>query len=140
MDLVAEQQIWAAVDPIPGAKNEAFHITIGELIQWKHLWRILSDEFGLEFVEFDESEKPTRLVITKDKGPVWDRTVTESELITTKVEDVGIWRFADACSGQEKMLISCMNKSKEHGFLGFRNSKTSFLCWVKTLKARKIAP
>jgi len=33
-----------------------------------------------------------------------------------------------------------MNKSKEHGFLGFRNSKNSFIAWIDKMKFCKIVP
>jgi hypothetical protein len=33
-----------------------------------------------------------------------------------------------------------MNKSKEHGFLGFRNTAKSFNTWIDKMKACKIVP
>ncbi|KAL8130591.1 hypothetical protein V2J09_019746 [Rumex salicifolius] len=53
-DLIAEQQIWAAVDPF--AKNEAFNCSNGDLFRWKQLWRILAEQFGMEYVDYDESQ------------------------------------------------------------------------------------
>ncbi|CAL5436331.1 unnamed protein product [Camellia sinensis] len=43
-----------------------------------------------------------------------------------RLEEVGLWWFVDLMLSGEGMLDS-MNKSKEHGFLGFRNSKSSFI-------------
>ena len=37
-------------------------------------------------------------------------------------------------------LLDSMNKSKEHGFLGFRNSKNSFISWIDKVKGYKIVP
>ncbi|KAF8738586.1 hypothetical protein HU200_013959 [Digitaria exilis] len=79
-DLVAEQHIWAAVDPM--AKNEAFNCSNGDIFRWEQLWPILANRFGLE----------------------------------------------------------CMNKSKEHGFVGFRNTAKSFNAWIDRMKACKIVP
>ncbi|CBI22490.3 unnamed protein product, partial [Vitis vinifera] len=108
-DLIAEHHIWAAVDPF--AKNEAFNCSNGDVFKWKHLWKVLAEQFGLE-----------------EKG-----------LVPTKLEEVGQWWFADVVLSAGSSLDS-MNKSKEHGFLGFRNSKSSFLSWIDKMKAYKFVP
>ena len=47
-DMIAEHQIWAAIDPY--AKNEAFNCSNGDLLKWKHLWPLLARELGVEWV------------------------------------------------------------------------------------------
>ncbi|KAK9270136.1 hypothetical protein L1049_025712 [Liquidambar formosana] len=137
-DLIAEQQIWAAVDPY--ARNEAFNCNNGDVFKWKHLWKALGEQFGIECAVFEGGEERVSLAeMMKDKGPVWDEIVRENQLVPTKLEEVGGWWFADTMLGIEAMLDS-MNKSKEHGFLGFRNSKNSFISWVDKIKAYKIVP
>ncbi|KAK3231264.1 hypothetical protein Dsin_003145 [Dipteronia sinensis] len=64
---------------------------------------------------------------------------SDADLIPTKLEEVGQWWFADVVLTVENALL-CMNKSKEHGFLGFRNSKNSFITWIDKLKSYKIVP
>jgi hypothetical protein len=49
-----------------------------------------------------------------------------------------VWWFADMMLGGGEALLDSMNKSKEHGFLGFRNSKNSFISWIDKVKAYKI--
>ncbi|CAN1192182.1 (S)-8-oxocitronellyl enol synthase ISY1, partial [Linum perenne] len=44
-DLVGEHQIWAAVDP--NAKDEAFNVMNGDVFKWKHLWKVLAEQFGV---------------------------------------------------------------------------------------------
>ncbi|KAG5543543.1 hypothetical protein RHGRI_016320 [Rhododendron griersonianum] len=137
-DLIAEQQIWAAVDPY--GKNEVFNISDGDVYKWKHLWRILAEQFEVEYEEFDEREERVSLgEMMKDKGPVWDQIVRENGLVPTKLEEVGVWWVADVTLGFGDALDS-MNKSKEHGFLGFRNTKKSFVSWIDKGKAYKIVP
>ncbi|KAK9735979.1 hypothetical protein RND81_04G242700 [Saponaria officinalis] len=137
-DLIAEHQIWASVDDY--AKNEAFNCSNGDVFKWKHLWRVLAEQFGVEFVEFDESGGKTSLVeMMKGKEGVWDEIVRENGLTPTKLEEVGNWWFADFTLGGEALLDS-MNKSKEHGFLGFRNTKNAFISWIDKVKAYKIVP
>jgi hypothetical protein len=37
-------------------------------------------------------------------------------------------------------FVDSMNKSKEHGFTGFRNSTNSFTTWIDKMKVYKIVP
>ncbi|KAL7156916.1 hypothetical protein ABFS83_02G041100 [Erythranthe nasuta] len=137
-DLIAEHQIWAAVDRF--AKNEAFNVSNGDVFKWKHFWKALAEHFGVEFVEYEEGGEEVKLEeLMKDKGSVWDEIVRENGLTVTKLEEVGTWWFSDLILGGECSLDS-MNKSKEHGFLGFRNSKSSFVSWMYKVQACKIVP
>ncbi|KAK3013895.1 hypothetical protein RJ639_009423 [Escallonia herrerae] len=136
-DLIAEQQIWAAVDPY--AKNEAFNISNGDVFKWKHFWKVLAEQFEVECGEFEDGVKVSLVEEMKDKGPVWDEIVKEKGLLPTKLEEVGVWWFVDLMLGGEG-LLDTMNKSKEHGFLGFRNTKNSFISWIDKMKAYKIVP
>ncbi|XP_021728979.1 3-oxo-Delta(4,5)-steroid 5-beta-reductase-like [Chenopodium quinoa] len=137
-DLIAEHQIWAAVDPY--AKNEAFNCSNGDVFKWKQLWRVLGEQFEVEIVEFDENEGGFSLEERmKGKEGVWEEIVRENSLVPSKLNEVGTWWFVDATLAGEWYLDS-MNKSKEHGFLGFRNTKNSFISWIDKMKAYKIIP
>ncbi|PON94904.1 NAD(P)-binding domain containing protein [Trema orientale] len=136
-DLIAEQHIWASVDSY--AKNEAFNCNNGDVFKWKHFWKVLAEQFGIEDHGFKEGESLKLTELMKDKGPVWEEIVKENQLEPTKLEEVGLWWFADFILGGESQLDS-MNKSKEHGFLGFRNSRNSFISWIDKMKALKIVP
>ncbi|KAJ7958230.1 3-oxo-Delta(4,5)-steroid 5-beta-reductase-like [Quillaja saponaria] len=136
-DLIAEQHIWAAVDPY--AKNEAFNCSNGDVFKWKHLWKVLAEQFGIENYGFEEGSNLKLGEMMKDKGPVWEEIVKENQLQTTELEEVAVWWFADMILRGMGMLDS-MNKSKEHGFLGFRNSHNSFISWIDKMKAYKIVP
>jgi len=136
-DLIAEQQIWAVVDP--NARNEAFNCNNGDVFKWKHLWKVLAEQFGIENYGFVEGEEVSLIESMKDKGPVWDKIVRENQLQPTKLEEVGVWWFVDAMLKGGDYMDS-MNKSKKHGFLGFRNSKDSMITWIDKMKAYKIVP
>ncbi|KAL3834427.1 hypothetical protein ACJIZ3_009163 [Penstemon smallii] len=137
-DLIAEQQIWSSIDP--NGKNEAFNCSNGDLFKWKHLWKILADKFEVEYEEFDENQEYVSLSDRmKDKGPVWDEIVKKNNLLPTKLEEVASFWFADLVFLGECMLDS-MNKSKEHGFLGFKNTQNSFISVLDKMKAHKIVP
>ncbi|WMV50997.1 hypothetical protein MTR67_044382 [Solanum verrucosum] len=136
-DLIAEHQIWASVDP--NAKNEAFNISNGDVFKWKHLWKVLAEEFQVEAEEFDESKRWTLMEMMKDKGRIWEEIVKENGLVISKLEEIGGWWFVDLFLIGECPLDT-MNKSKEHGFLGFRNSKNAFISWINKIKTCKIVP
>ena len=136
-DLIAEQQIWAVVDP--NARNEAFNCNNGDVFKWKDLWKVLAEQYGIENYGFMEGERVTLVDLMKDKSLVWDEIVRENQLQRTKLEEVGVWWFADMMlKGGD--FVDSMNKSKEHGFLGFRNSKDSMITWINKMKTYKIVP
>ncbi|RZR83367.1 hypothetical protein BHM03_00009965 [Ensete ventricosum] len=138
-DLIAEQQIWAAVDPY--AKNEAFNISNGDLFKWKHLWAALADQFGLESVGYEGEASRFKLEdAMRGKEAVWVEIVAENELVPTKLDEVATWWFADVVLGVELAHLDSMNKSKEHGFLGFRNTVASFNSCIDKMRAFKIVP
>ncbi|EXB76662.1 hypothetical protein L484_011507 [Morus notabilis] len=137
-DLIAEHQIWAAVDTY--AKNEAFNCSNGDVFKWKHMWKVLAEQFELEDEEFeDDGDSLTLVEMMKDKGEVWDQIVKENGLVPTNLEEVGNFWLADLVLTLGTTLDS-MNKSKEYGFLGFRNSKSSFISWINKMKSYKIVP
>lgn len=137
-DLIAEQHIWAAVDPY--ARNEAFNCSNGDVFKWKQLWGVLAEQFEIEVEPFNEkSERVALEELMKDKERVWEAIVRENGLQETKLTDVATWWFVDLMLEHEGQLDN-MNKSKEYGFLGFRNTKNSFISWIDKVKGYKIVP
>jgi hypothetical protein len=82
-DIIAEQLIWAAVDPY--ARNEAFNCSNGDVFKWKHFWKVLAEQFGIENFGFDEDENLRLSEMMKDKGPVWEEIVKEKELCSVSI-------------------------------------------------------
>ena len=78
-DLIAEQHVWATVDP--HAKNEAFNCSNGDMLKWKHLWKVLEEQFGIAEYGFEEVSDLRLLEVMKDKGHVWDEIVREIQLL-----------------------------------------------------------
>ena len=76
----------------------------------------------------------------KGKEGVWEEIVRENQLQPTKLSEVAVWWFADMMLDGGFLLLDSMNKSKEHGFLGFRNSKNSFVNWIDKMKTYRIVP
>ncbi|KAJ8565424.1 hypothetical protein K7X08_008000 [Anisodus acutangulus] len=138
-NLVAEHQIWSAL--CQQGKNKAFNITNGDVFKWKHLWKVLAEQIGVEYVGFDEVEKIIPLSeLMKDKGPVWDKIVRDNKLVSTMLQEVGLWEFADILLAKGTSRLSSINRSKEHGFIGFRNSTNSFVYWIQKAKDNRLIP
>ncbi|KAK8943412.1 3-oxo-Delta(4,5)-steroid 5-beta-reductase [Platanthera guangdongensis] len=138
-DLIAEQQIWAAVDPY--AKNEAFNCSNGDVFKWKQLWTTLAEQFELESVGYRGEDERFKLeVAMKGKEELWEKIVQDNQLSPTRLEEIGNWWFADIMLNIEEEHLDTMNKSKEHGFLGFRNTQNSFISWIDKMKGYKIVP
>ncbi|XP_065865303.1 (S)-8-oxocitronellyl enol synthase CYC2-like [Euphorbia lathyris] len=137
--LLAEQQIWAAVTD--GAKNQAFNCSNGDVFTWKRLWKELSEIFDVGFVEFDEKDKIENWgEMMSGKSEVWDEIVEKYGLYKTKMEDVTCYDALSVVLNFEFQHVCSMNKSRELGFFGFRDTFKSIRFWVKRLKDMKIIP
>lgn len=141
-DVVAEQQIWAALER-PG-KRQAFNCSNGDVFRWKDLWKVLEEQFQVEYVEFEEGMDSLEEMM-REKGAVWDEIVVEKELLPTKLEEVGTWWYVDSVLRHEPVLGSCntsnsMVKSQEYGFWGCRDTQESFRYWIERAKIYKIVP
>jgi len=138
-DLVAEQEIWAAVDPL--ARNEAFNCSNGDLYKWKQLWPMVADRFGVEWAGYEGEDSQFMLAdAMAGKEAVWAEILQENELVTTELQEIANWWFLDAVFNVKCEHLDSMNKSKEHGFLGFRNTAKSFNAWIDKMKVLKIVP
>ncbi|KAF0897002.1 hypothetical protein E2562_031306 [Oryza meyeriana var. granulata] len=138
-DLIAEQHIWVAVDPV--GKNEAFNCSNGDVYKWKQLWPVLADKFRLEWTGYEGEESRVSLMeAMAGKEAVWAEIVREEGLVATELDQVANWWFVDALFMDKWEFLDTMNKSKEHGFLGFRNTVKSFQTWIDKTMLYKIVP
>ncbi|ESR45761.1 hypothetical protein CICLE_v100016292mg, partial [Citrus x clementina] len=122
---------------------EAFNCTNGDVFKWKHLWKVLAEQFEIENYGFGEEMGCERVrfeEVMKGKESVWEEIVRENQLQPTKLNEVAVWSYADVVLNIGAGYFVSMNKSKEHGFLGFRNSKNSFITWIDRLKSHRIVP
>jgi NACalpha-BTF3-like transcription factor len=135
-ELIAEQEIWASVEP--QAKNQALNSSNGDVFKWKKLWKIMADRFGMEVEDGGEGVKLAEAMA--GKNGVWEECVKQYKLEPTKLEKVAHWWFADIILNQVDENVSSMNKSKELGFLGWRNTERSFVDVLDKMKANNLIP
>ncbi|KAK4265857.1 hypothetical protein QN277_026852 [Acacia crassicarpa] len=136
--VLAEQHVWAAVTGKP--KNEAFNCTNGDFFTWKKMWKVLSEEFKVDFVEYKEEDEFDIVEMMNKKGPVWEEIVEKHGLYKTKLEEIACYPPFKAVSNFKFQHVSSMNKSKEYGFFGFADSFKSVRFWVARLRHMKIIP
>lgn len=136
-ELIAEQEIWACVDP--AAKNQALNSNNGDVFKWKTLWKILGERFGIEVPEYRDLGAPL-VELMKGKEDLWDQVVKEHKLEPVKLAEVGHWWFADLILRQEAENVASMNKSKALGFLGWRNTEQSFTEVLDKMKDNNLIP
>nr|ACZ66261.1 progesterone 5beta-reductase 2 [Digitalis purpurea] len=136
-DLLADHLVWGAISP--NAKNQAFNINNGDVFKWKHIWKVLADQFEIEFVGYEGKEPVSLEGLMKDKDSVWDEIVERYDLVPTKLKDIAAFWFADVAFSIEG-AVSSMNKNKEFGFMGFRDSTKSFISSVNKVRTYRFVP
>ncbi|KAK4390459.1 (S)-8-oxocitronellyl enol synthase [Sesamum angolense] len=136
-NLLAEHFLWTATDP--KAKNQAFNINNGDVFKWKHLWNVLAQQFGLEAVGYEGKEPVLLEDLMKDKDGVWDEIGKKHDLVPTKLRDIAAFWMADIVFRNKETLCS-MNKNKEFGFLGFRDTTKSFVNTINKMRTYRFIP
>lgn len=135
--MLAKQMIWAV--ETPGAANQAFNITNGDLFRWNWMWEQLAGFFDLEAAPYPGHATPLQEQM-KDAGPVWDRMVANYGLKRHSVHELAPWWHTDADLGRTFETFADMSKSRELGFLEFQKTTRSFFDVVERLRAEKIIP
>ncbi|KAJ1296637.1 hypothetical protein BS78_01G317400 [Paspalum vaginatum] len=139
-ELVGEQMVWGHLGPA-FAKNKAFNCANGDVYKWQQLWPMLASHFGVEWSGYVAEDQRFRLEEAMvDKEALWAEIVREKGLVETELDDITNWSFVDDVISAEKEQLDTMNKCKEHGFFGFRNTVRCFDKWIRRMKADRIVP
>ena len=138
--LVAEQQIWAGTTE--GAANQAFNCTNGDVFTWRSFWKVLCEQFDVELVECGLSDAGASDWVSSmmGKGPVWAEIVRENGLTESRLEEITSFRTVWLLVNLEFQHVSCMNKSREFGFVRSVDSLKSVKKWVSKLREMNIIP
>jgi hypothetical protein len=71
---LAKGMVWAVTSP--RAANQAFNLTNGDYVRWRHAWPIIADWFDMEVGDLI----PMSLSDFKaDKQPLWDEINCEAD-------------------------------------------------------------
>ena len=136
-DLLGEQLIWASTHK--NAENEAFNIANGDTFRWRWLWPQIAEYFGVSWEGPTETPRP---LVSQMEGAesAWREIAQREGLIEPDIGKLASWWHSDSDLGREIECFTDMTKSREAGFLNFRNSVTSFFDKVGKYRDAKILP
>lgn len=133
--LLARATAWAATEP--AAHGQAFNLTNGDVIRWRHLFEAIADHYGLRL------EEPQTIVLNEQMplyAGLWDQIVAEHGLQSTPWATLVDWRFADMILGSEWDNVSSTIKIRQAGFADCYDTIERTLELLDDLGERKIIP
>jgi nucleoside-diphosphate-sugar epimerase len=135
--LLADHLIWAATTP--AAENQALNIVNGDVFRWRRLWPRLAAALGVESVPFSGEIRPLEVQMA-DAGQIWAAIVARHGLRDTSVDSLASWWHTDADLGRKIETFTDMGRSRRLGFLGVRDTESSFVDLFERLRAERIVP
>ncbi|KZE13567.1 NAD-dependent dehydratase [Brevibacterium casei] len=134
-ELLAEATIWAGGEP--QAHGEAFNLTNGDTIRWRHLFEAIADHYGLSTAEpqkFDLAEQMPQY------SELWDEIVSKYGLEPTPWSTLVDWNFGDMILNSDFDNVSSTIKVRKAGFPGCHDTIDRTLELLDQLAERKIIP
>ncbi|MET0186711.1 MAG: SDR family oxidoreductase [Achromobacter sp.] len=136
--LLGRQLAWAAQSP--AARNQAFNTANGDVFRWRWMWAEIAAFFGLEAAPFPDAPMPLEARF-KDQAPaLWTALAAKHDLVEADVSKLASWWHTDADLGREIECLNDMTKSRDAGFLGYHDSRASFLELFTALRAQRVIP
>jgi nucleoside-diphosphate-sugar epimerase len=135
--LLADHLVWAATTP--AAANQALNIVNGDTFRWRRMWPRLAAALDVEPVGFDREPAP----LEEQMGvaaEVWPEIVRRHGLREYDVERLASWWHTDADLGRTVETFTDMGRSRRLGFVGVRDSETSFTELFARLQEERIVP
>ncbi len=135
--LLADHLVWAATTP--AAANQALNIVNGDVFRWRRLWPRLAAALDVEPVPFNGEPAPLERQMA-DAEEIWPEIVRRHGLRDLKIEKLASWWHTDADLGRTVETFTDMGRSRRLGFLGVRDSESSFTDLFSRLRAERIVP
>ena len=133
--VLAEHMAWAATEP--AARNQALHVTNGDVFRWKWLWHELARWFGVEPLPPGETTLEQQMA---DAAPVWDGIARKYQLAEPGLNKLASFWHSDADLNRPFEVLTDMSKSRQMGFAGSLPSEQSFTQLFARLRQEKIIP
>jgi nucleoside-diphosphate-sugar epimerase len=135
--LLADHLVWAATTP--AAANQALNVVNGDVFRWKRLWPRLADALGVEPIEFDGEIAPLEWQMA-DAAAIWPEIVQRHGLRDLAVDRLASWWHTDADLGRTIETFTDMGRSRRLGFLGVRDTESSFTDLFARLRVERVIP
>lgn len=136
-ELLAEQILWCATDE--RGQNEAFNIANGDVFRWRWLWPQIAEYFGLEWEGFVDEPRTLESAMTGAEA-VWEEIVGRHDLAEADLARVASWWHTDGDLGRNIEVLTDMNKSRNAGFSGYRDTRDAFFRYAERYRAARIIP
>jgi nucleoside-diphosphate-sugar epimerase len=136
-DLLADHLVWAATTP--AAANQALNVVNGDVFRWRRMWPRLAVALEVEPRGFDGEPAPLEQQMS-DVGGTWAEIVRRHGLRELDVERLASWWHTDADLGRTIETFTDMGRSRRLGFLGVRDSESSFTGLFARLRAERVVP
>lgn len=135
VSLLNKAMVWAATTP--GAANQDFNVTNGDLFRWANVWPRLARYFGMQPGGVQQLSLAAQMA---DKGPVWQRIVAKHKLEPTPLEAMVSWPFGDFIFGRGYDHVLSMNKAYGLGFAERLDTEDMLIDRLDDLRRRRIIP
>ncbi|MBW8685230.1 SDR family oxidoreductase [Chitinophaga rhizophila] len=135
--ILAEQLLWAATTP--GAHNEAFNVTNGDVFRWSTLWYQIADWFGIAAQGFNETMRPLDGRLSAYSS-IWKDIAAEHALIQPDMNKLTSAWHTDLDLGRPIEVMTDMSKSRKAGFTGYKSTRDSFFELFEQLRQERIIP
>ncbi|SAL07483.1 NAD-dependent epimerase/dehydratase [Caballeronia calidae] len=133
--LLARACVWMATEP--GAGNEPFNITNGDIFRWRDLWPAIARYFDMETAQ---AQKIDLVHMMADKGPLWSKLVKEHNLVDIPYDQLVGWKYGNFVFSPEFDVISSTTKARKYGFQESLDSEEMFIRHFDELRAKRIIP
>lgn len=135
--ILAKHLEWAATEP--KARNQALHVTNGDVFRWNWMWPRLADWFGVAPVSPDDRPYPLEVQMA-DAAPLWANINQKYGLRNPDLNRVASFWHTDADLNRPFECVTDMSKSRSLGFTDYLPSDRSFIETFERLRAEKIIP
>jgi nucleoside-diphosphate-sugar epimerase len=136
-ELLAEQILWCATDE--RGQDEAFNIANGDVFRWRWLWPQVAEYFDLEWEGFENEPRPL-VDAMGGMEDTWVELATRHELVERDLSRVASWWHTDGDLGRNIEVLTDMNKSRDAGFAGHRDTRASFFAYADRYRVARVIP
>lgn len=134
-ELLAEQILWCATDE--RGQNEAFNIANGDVFRWRWLWPQIAEHFG---VAWEGWRSPALVSSMAGMEETWREIAERHGLVEPELDRVASWWHTDGDLGRNIEVLTDMNKSRNAGFTGHRDTRASFFRYADRYREARVIP
>jgi nucleoside-diphosphate-sugar epimerase len=136
-DLLAHHLEWEATNS--SAANLAFNVVNGDVFRWKVMWKKIAEYFGIEAAPYAGTAKPLVESLASVSSE-WEKIAKKYDLQTAHLDAIAPWWHVDADLGRTQECMADMSRSRELGFLDYRNTWSSFKELFDRLQQERLIP